>query len=438
MGKTSFPGKLSTLSTFRYYGYKQSECGFLLQIFLPECLIFPCSPHLSQNLSTLSTIMQPLDFTGFAEKFALFIFKNPCYNREQIREFGERIIMADIILNGSGLLSSTCVPNIFIDKYMTNANGEFVKIYLYLIRCMEQSKNACSISELADVFDHTEKDVLRALAYWEKMHLLHLEYDDNSEVSGISLELPEKNAPSFSEQKKAQENPSPSEAKNQYSTEQIEHFQNDEGLQEILFITENYLGRTLNSTDIRTILYWYDGLHFSTDLIEYLIETCISNGHTSLRYMEKIALSWADAGISSVTEAKKEHSLHNKDAYAVMKAFGISGRNLISSELKKIAKWTGSYAFSMDIIREACRRTIQATGKPSFEYADTILSNWHKNNIHTLKDIVKSDSAHQKSKTASKTREALPRSYAGNRFNEFPQRNYNYDQLEKQLLNTTH
>lgn len=338
--------------------------------------------------------------------------------------------MADIMLNGNGLLSSTCVPNIFIDKYMTTANGEFVKIYLYLLRCMDQNKPACSISELADVFEHTEKDVLRALAYWEKMHLLHLEYDAARNVSGISLKFPEK-APQASNQPQAA-------TKTDYSLEQLKNFQTDEGFQEILFITENYLGRTLNPTDIRTILSWYDGLHFSTDLIEYLIETCISNGHTSLRYMEKVALAWAEAGISSVEGAKKEQMLHHQSTYAVMKAFGISGRNLIASELASIQKWTGSYALSMEIISEACRRTIQAIGKPSFEYADTILTNWHNNHVHNLNDIATLDAAHQKSRSAAKSREHAQRPAASNRFNNFPQRTYNYEQLEKQLLNTTH
>ena len=331
--------------------------------------------------------------------------------------------MADITLNGSGLLSSTCVPNIFIDKYMTSANGEFVKIYLYLLRCMDQNKSACSISELADVFDHTEKDILRALSYWEKMHLLHLEYDSARNVSGISLKLPEKASQSF--------------VRTDYSPDQIEQFQDDEAVREILFITENYLGRTLNPTDVQTILSWYDGLRFSADLIEYLIETCISNGHTSLRYMEKVALAWAKSGISSVEDAKRDHALHNQNTYAVMKAFGISGRNLVPSELQTIQKWTGSYALSMDIISEACRRTIQAIGKPSFEYADTILTNWHNNRVHTLNDIVKLDAAHQKARSAAKSREHAPYPAAGNRFNNFPQRSYNYDQLEKQLLNTT-
>jgi len=153
--------------------------------------------------------------------------------------------------------------------------------------------------------------------------------------------------------------------------------------------------------------------------------------------MEKIALSWAEDGIHSVEEAKKEHTLHQKDTYAVMKAFGISGRNLIASELSAIQKWTGSYALSMDIIKEACRRTIQATGKPSFEYADTILSNWHKQQVHSLNDIAKLDSAHQKARSAAKSKETVKRSVSNSRFNNFPQRAYNYEQLEKQLLNTT-
>ena len=347
--------------------------------------------------------------------------------------------MANITLTGNGLLTSTSIPNIFIDKYMTNANGEFVKIYLYLLRCMNLNRQGCTISELADIFEHTEKDIMRALAYWEKMQLLNLHYNESHEVSSISLTIPadapakeasgtEPYAPSsHTQDKKAIE----------YTREQLDAFRKEEAVQEVLFITENYLGRTLNATDIQTILYWYDGLCFSTDLIEYLIETCISNGHKSLRYMEKIAFSWADLGIHSVAEAKKEHSLHHKDTYAVMKAFGISGRNLIASELSVIRKWTGSYALSIDLIKEACRRTISATGKPSFEYADTILTNWYKNGVHTVNDIARLDAAHQKSRSPSKSRESTGRP-ASNRFNNFPQRTYNYDQLEKQLLNTTH
>lgn len=79
------------------------------------------------------------------------------------------------------------MPNIFIDQYMTRANGEYVKIYLYLLRCFAQPSADFSLSGLADHFDCTERDILRALKYWEKLRLFHLEYDANDNLSGIRM-----------------------------------------------------------------------------------------------------------------------------------------------------------------------------------------------------------------------------------------------------------
>ena len=84
--------------------------------------------------------------------------------------------MAKITLYHDQSAAATCVPNIFIDQYMTRANGEYVKIYLYLLRCFAQPSADFSLSGLADHFDCTERDILRALKYWEKLRLFHLEY----------------------------------------------------------------------------------------------------------------------------------------------------------------------------------------------------------------------------------------------------------------------
>ncbi|MCM1256906.1 MAG: DnaD domain protein [Roseburia sp.] len=356
--------------------------------------------------------------------------------------------MANIKLNSSGLASFTSVPNIFIDKYMINANGEYIKIYLYLLRSMEREETSFSIQHMADTFEYTEKDIFRALYYWDKQGLIRLEFDDQKTLAGIWLsnpnELgerePSEAAPCEAPQQDAlpgAESPDPNSIRDSYTAEQVEQFQDNEAVQEILFITENYLGRTLNTSDIRIILYWYDGLKFNSDLIEYLIETCISNGHTSLRYMEKIALSWAEQGITTVAQARAEHTVYSQSVYGVMNAFGISGRNLIAPEVAFVEKWTKEYGFTMDIVKEACRRTIAATGKASFEYADTILTNWHKNHVHTPGDVVKLDTAH-KARTAAKPKETLNAApAAGSRFHNFPQRTYNYDKLEQKLLKTT-
>ena len=93
--------------------------------------------------------------------------------------------MTQITLHKDNDNSTTTISNRFIDEYMIDANGEFVKIYLYLLRCMNSPDCSFSISRAADKFDHTEKDIQRALKYWEKMNLLKLEYAQDNSIAGI-------------------------------------------------------------------------------------------------------------------------------------------------------------------------------------------------------------------------------------------------------------
>ena len=106
--------------------------------------------------------------------------------------------MANITLHSDSQTSATSVSNIFIDEYMSDANGEFVKIYLYLLRQLNAPDAAFSISAMADKFEHTEKDIKRALSYWERMHLLRLEYDSSENLTGVCF-LDTKRRPSENE-----------------------------------------------------------------------------------------------------------------------------------------------------------------------------------------------------------------------------------------------
>lgn len=378
--------------------------------------------------------------------------------------------MADIRLHNK-LNTVTNVPNRFIDEYMTNANGEFVKIYLYLLRCMNTPDCDFSISMIADKLEHTERDVTRALKYWESKNLLHLEYDLDNSLSGIYLvdlqsqtapfsyeaPAPQLNPGSVSPQTQQAPSPSPAAAmqqnrrtqptamqqqnssdpasqKRSYSLDELARFQESDDVQELVFISSQYLGRQLNQSELNSMFYWYDSLHFCAELIEYLIEYCIGKGHTSFHYMDKVATAWAENHISTVEQAKQQSAAYSQDVYTVMRAFGINGRNLVDFETSYIRKWTGEYGFTADIITEACRRTMQSIQKPSFEYADTILSNWKRNNVHHMEDIVKLDTAFQKSKTNSGVTLRQNNNASKNKFNNFPQRSYDYDELERQLL----
>ena len=50
----------------------------------------------------------------------------------------------------------TAVANEFIDTYMAAANGEYVKVYLYVL---PSSREDITIELIADALNHTESDV---------------------------------------------------------------------------------------------------------------------------------------------------------------------------------------------------------------------------------------------------------------------------------------
>lgn len=346
--------------------------------------------------------------------------------------------MANITLINSLPGLATYIPNEFIDNYMTEANGEYVKIYLYLLRCMGKPDCDFSLSKVADHFDYTEKDVSRALKYWEKVQLLRLEYDNEDNLSGICVLPGQPVTPARSTTDSVESMPvdAPETEKEVQAptADDIKLFKEREDIQELIFLTETYLGRTINQSDLNFIFCWYDQLHFSSDLIEFLIENCIAKGHPSLHYMQKVAEDWYSKNIHTPEEAKQLVSQNSETYYAVMKAFGIRGRNLVPSEMELLKKWSNTYGFSKEIITEACSRTIQNIHEPSFEYTDSILKNWHAASIHTLADVQKADADFQKSKSAKQRIKLSSGPVTTTKFSNFQQRDYDYDQLSKKLL----
>lgn len=357
--------------------------------------------------------------------------------------------MATIQLHSNYPCTYACVPNIFIDQYMADANGEFVKVYLYLLRCMNANGGSVSISAIADYLNHTEKDVLRALKYWEKSGVLSLELDENNRMTGLcfndlnacsTASTPEQSSSanhiSSESQAAVTAKTSTVPQKREYSLDEVKAFCNNHEVSETLFIMETYLKHPLNSSEMNTVFFWYDTLHFSGEVIEYLVEYCITNGHSSLRYMDKVAIGWSENGIDTIEKAKEHISIRSKAYYSIMKAFGISGRNLADSEMAFVNKWTKEYGFDTELIQEACKRTISATQKPSFEYADTILANWHNNSVHSLTDIAALDEAFSKTKR-SPGGTSTTSTAKKNKFNNFDQRQYDSNDLEKMLLTTS-
>ena len=330
--------------------------------------------------------------------------------------------MSDIQLQPSMHPAETLVSNLFIDKYMAEANGEFVKVYLYLLKTA-QNAESFSLEQAADRLQCAEKDILRALKYWEKQHLVSLAFSGKNVLNCIEL-LPVS----------GRENTVSPRPAGVLSPDRVDELKKDDAIMQLLYVAEAYMGKTLSPNEMQKLLYFYDELGFPTDLIEYLIIYSVEHGHKSIRYMETVALAWKQEGITTPQMAKDAVQNHHKEYYEILKAMGINGRSPVTDEIAIMDTWLKEYGFDMPVIREACSRTVMQTGQSSFQYADRILSDWKKQNVKTLEDLVPIDEAHKKQQ-AEKPRVTRPASRrTSNRFNNFNEREYDFSAYEKQLL----
>ena len=244
-----------------------------------------------------------------------------------------------IRLHSTGLNDATILSNIFIDHFMPKANGEFVKVYIYLLRMLGRPEEAFGLSQMADSLFCTEGDILRALKYWESEKLVILLYEE-AELTGITLQAPWNEAnmlatvtpagicnagslrdvpdtyhisapespassPNAPTDKPLQTDqisyrgadlPVPPSSKPLSETkaltpDRVKELKQNEDIIQLLYIAEQYLGKTLTPTETRKILFFYDELHMSVDLIDYLIEYCVGRDHRSIRYIETVAMA---------------------------------------------------------------------------------------------------------------------------------------------------
>lgn len=369
-------------------------------------------------------------------------------------------------------VSAVMVSGEFIDTYMAAANGEYVKVYLYLLR-HEADGEGMGISDIADALNHTEADVKRAIAYWEKAGVLRVGERISKETKGGGIRPTEAGseavqgemrAPGAGGQERgfaagngrtgeagalaagreaaaaalaapkemaaaAEDFPKELPAQDN-GMERLERLSEDEEFTALLYAVQQYLGKTFSQIECEKFAYFYDGLHMTGELLEYLAEYCAGGGHTSIRYIEKVALNWYQLGITSREDAKDYTIRYSRDVSAVMKAFGITGRNPAAAEQEYMKKWFKEYGFDHKLVSEACGRTIRATGTASFPYADKILSDWKEKGVKALCDVEELD---KKRQTETRRKSGgdgggTPKKAAGtNRFKNFDERANHYE-----------
>ena len=358
-------------------------------------------------------------------------------------------------------LYSIPLSNVFIDEYMPYANPVFALVYITGLRhCYHSSvsfkaNDEMTVSDLSKILGISENFVIEAWRHWESEGIVRLH---ETEENGVSVEFlavetkQKKTKVKVAPQRRSRkivikenvpaEKAAPYVAKTKlqisdkptYTPDEISLYTSRNKETKNLFKTaEQVLGKLLSHNDLTVIFGLYDWLRLPPDVIELLLNYCVSNEHRSLRYIEKVALDWSENEITTIDQAEDYIKTFNKDYREIMRSFGAARRDPTDKEIEFMKKWLKELEMPLEVLKEACERSLYQTGKANFKYADTIVKNWRESGIRTLEDIATVDNDRTKETEKKEERTSAKRGtkQTKNKFVNFESRDVDYSDIEK-------
>jgi len=249
---------------------------------------------------------------------------------------------------------------------MPQANGDYVKVYLYLLR---NGKDGVDIETAAESLELTEGDVRRAIKYWEKCGIVTLGGDPGRKSSGSARRSPvikeeadtavntSDDSETYRESardKKSDTSDSGSidadgAIRNRYKRIEgrnaLNRLAEDLEYKQLLFMVQRYRSKILTEQDEQVLAYLYDGLKLPADVLDYLVQYCVETKHSSMRYIEKTGLDWASLGIRTVNDAKRRTKQFEKlKTESAKKTTDSKLKNGISGSDEDLDSWLNEYA----------------------------------------------------------------------------------------------
>jgi DnaD and phage-associated domain len=233
------------------------------------------------------------------------------------------------------------VENIFINEYMPEAPGDYVKVFIYAQMYAEYGLDM-SNETMAKQLGITEKKVLDAWTYWEKIGAVRKHYIDNSGDVEFTVEF--LNLKEFLYGKNRTPVPAAEESKSE------DNIFGNENVKKMFSEVEKKFGRGLSSTEISTIMSWLTDYSATPEVVLYGVDYCVQKNKLSIRYIETIIRKWTELGLNTVDQVADY--LHQMDERfyqykRVLNALGFT-RNATEAEKRMMDNWFDGMGFSMD------------------------------------------------------------------------------------------
>lgn len=307
------------------------------------------------------------------------------------------------------------VPDCVVDEYIKLASGQAVKVLLYVLRNGNRKTDKKEIADALNVSDETIDD---AFNFWESVGVLSGGQGAvlHTAVAGNRPNLPAAGNSSSNF--------------NLRPTEIAERIRTSEQIRNLFIIAEASLGRLLNSTDQRSLIWIHEYLGMSIDVILMLVQYCVSLGKDSIMYIEKVAFEWQEKNIRTIDDAQNEIQSHQLfEAYEKKILFSLGINSKPSENQVEIFKNWYDKNISSELIECAYNRTMDSIGRLSIPYMNSIIMSWNEKGISDCNDITEFE----------KNNPPPKRTYNRNNSRNMPKKrkkqSYDIDEFEKFAIN---
>lgn len=271
------------------------------------------------------------------------------------------------------LFSSTQIPDIFFSEYLSSANGDFIKVYLYLLFLSKYDKDI-KINDLSKKLGLSLNTIQDAIKYWEEQEVLTKKSNGYILNNLQEIELYKLYKP-----------------KTSLSAEQVQKSaESQKRANAIEYINNKYFSGLMPTTWYPDIELWFKKYSFDEEVMIALFSYCFDKSALHRNYIKAVADAWSKNNIKTYNDLESYYEKQekiNKIANSISKKLGLN-RGLTQYEFAYIEKWNIDYNYQLEVIEIALKKTT-SKANPNFDYLDKLLTDWHDRNLKTVDEIQK-------------------------------------------------
>jgi len=271
---------------------------------------------------------------------------------------------------GDYYLCDTAIENIFINEYMPNADGAYVKVYIFAL--MYADHDARMTNEIiAKHLKMSILDVLQAWDYWEKQGVIKKHGKTANDQFNYTVEFLSLKELVYSKSKKTKKSGEgiPKEHKDLLENDEIKKMYSD---------VEQITGRFLEGTEHQEILSWMVDFNVAPELVIKAYTYCVQKRNNGkVKYVASVVKEWVNQGLKTKEEADEfleetdsRHFLYRR----ILKSLGLF-RHPTEEEKRIMDTWFDELNFPIDTVLEACKKTSGITN-PNINYINSVLKGW--------------------------------------------------------------